>query len=67
MCKFCDDFEFTVSLCAKSELPYTFSAAYLDHVIIGGRIKGRTVHYMEDGVGFQLNYCPECGKKLLEG
>lgn len=66
MCKFCGDFEFSTLLAVKSELPYTYSAAYLDHVIIGGKVRSRTIHYMRNGLGYPLRFCPECGKKLLE-
>ena len=24
----------------------------------------RTIHYRNQGLGFKLSYCPECGKKL---
>lgn len=30
----------------------------------GKKLAGRTVHYRNKGLGFALNYCPECGKKL---
>lgn len=25
---------------------------------------GRTVHYRNQGLGFELRFCPECGKRL---
>lgn len=30
----------------------------------GKRHAGRTVDYRYRGLGFKLNYCPECGKSL---
>jgi hypothetical protein len=30
----------------------------------GKKSAGRTVYYRNQGLGFALNYCPECGKKL---
>jgi len=66
MCKFCDQFEAAVLAAVRSEFPYTYSAAFLDHVIIDGKLRSRTIHYMKDGLGFPLHYCPECGKNLLE-
>ena len=66
MCKFCEDFEFSVSLSVKGKHTYTYSVAYLDHVIVGGKVRSRTIHYMKNGIGYPLRFCPECGKKLLE-
>ena len=31
---------------------------------IGKRKAGRTVEFRYRGLGFELNYCPECGKKV---
>lgn len=67
MCRFCDDFEFTASLGEQSKLNYTYSVAYLNHVIEDGKLRSRTEYFMKDGVGYPLNFCPECGKKLLGG
>ena len=30
----------------------------------GKRSAGRTIHYKNQGIGFALNFCPECGKRL---
>lgn len=30
----------------------------------GKRHAGRTTDYRNQGIGFKLNYCPECGRKL---
>lgn len=30
----------------------------------GKRRAGRTTDYRNQGIGYKLNYCPECGKKL---
>lgn len=64
MCRFCERFNSALSDAVRSELPYTYSAAFIDHVVIDGKMRSRTIHYMRDGIGFPLNYCPECGKKL---
>lgn len=66
MCKFCERFERATWEAVKSDLPYTYSVAFIDHVIINRKLRSRTVHYMRDGIGFPLRYCPECGKKLVE-
>lgn len=34
--------------------------------IVGGKIRSRKIHYMKNGIGYPLRFCPECGKKLLE-
>ena len=31
---------------------------------IGKRRSGRSVEFRYRGLGFELNYCPECGQKL---
>jgi len=30
----------------------------------GKKSSGRTVHFRNQGIGFKLNYCPECGRLL---
>lgn len=66
MCRFCERFK--SSLCVTKHLDFSvqYSVALVVHPIVDVELKCRTVHYMKDGVGFPLNYCPECGKKLLE-
>ena len=67
MCKFCEDFEFSVSLSVKREATYKYSAAYISHLMDGRKVRGRTIHFMKNGIGYPLRFCPECGKKLVEG
>lgn len=66
MCKFCEDFEFSVSLGAKREEKYRYSVAYISHLMEGRRVRSRTIYYMKNGIGYPLRFCPECGKKLVE-
>ena len=33
---------------------------------IGKRTASRTVDYRHMGLGYKLNYCPECGRKMKE-
>ena len=33
----------------------------------GKRKSGRNVQFRYRGLGYKLNYCPECGRKLEEG
>ena len=30
----------------------------------GKRSASRTIHFKNQGIGFALNFCPECGKRL---
>jgi len=46
-------YEYTVALVIKQWLPSK-----------GKRRAGRTTDYRYQGLGYKLNYCPECGKKL---
>lgn len=34
---------------------------------IGKRKSGRNVQFRYRGLGYELNYCPECGRKLERG
>ena len=34
------------------------------HKKMGKRTASRTTDYRNQGLGYQLNYCPECGRKL---
>lgn len=31
---------------------------------LGKRHAGRSIEYRNKGIGYKLNYCPECGRKL---
>lgn len=66
MCKFCEEYGIMKEISLGSEFPVFFSAALIDHMIVRGELKGRTTHYMKDGIGFPLKFCPECGKNLVE-
>lgn len=37
------------------------------HGRLGKRSAGRTTDYRYRGLGYELNYCPECGRRLLKG
>ena len=47
-------YEYTVALVIRSWKPSVRSK----------RDAGRTTDYRYQGLGYKLNYCPECGKKL---
>lgn len=45
----------------------SYSVAIVNHhwyKKFGKRSAGRTTDYRNQGLGYQLNYCPECGRKL---
>lgn len=73
MCKFCESLEFSkeVNRAVLSKYDMCYSAVYLDYVIDEeGNTRMKNTHYMSNkpgsGIGFPLNFCPECGKKLVE-
>ena len=48
--------EYTVALVIKSWVPS-----------IGKKSAGRTTDYRNQGLGYKLNFCPECGRKIKGG
>lgn len=75
MCDFCDDLNLRKQ-CAKEDnrgqnednrLKYAYNVALVQHMWTKSRGKRnacRSVDFRNKGIGYQLNYCPECGKKL---
>jgi len=47
--------EYTVALVIRSWIPKVRTK----------RHAGRTVDYRNQGIGYNLNFCPECGKRLV--
>ena len=48
---------------------YEINCAMVTRTWIKGQPKrngGRTTDYRYRGIGYKLNYCPECGKKLKD-
>ena len=45
---------------------HVYKVALISHTRLPGHqmYRGRSVDYNTRGIGFALNYCPECGKKL---
>lgn len=70
MCRFCEEFERAVFTSVMEDRVYRYSVPFFEHVFSGGKIQGVAMHYMGrigmEPVGFQLKYCPECGKKRHE-
>jgi len=49
-------YEYTVALVIKQWLPSK-----------GKKNAGRTTDYRNQGLGYKLNFCPECGRKTKDG
>lgn len=74
-CKFCEALE-TWKYCNKTfnktrpkeeRLKEEYTVALVSHTWSaskGKRNASRTVDYRNKGLGYKLNYCPECGKEL---
>lgn len=67
MCKFCEEFERAVFAPVIGEWTCIYSVKYTKNIAMDGKIISAAIRYAEDGGKFPLNYCPECGKKLLGG
>lgn len=72
-CPFCESLERLREYEGKFHKPegfeyngvkYTRSVAIVTKASINGRTLGRTVDYMRNGNGYQLNYCPCCGRRI---
>ena len=71
MCKFCEDLQFSKQLDAESEYADRFSQEYTVAIVkrqwLTGRCKrtaNRSINFRYQGIGYKLNYCPECGKSM---
>ena len=72
-CKFCeamDDWKKAESVGTRF-WPEKIMREYKSAIVIrtwtkekGKKHAGRSTDYRRNGIGFDLNYCPECGKKL---
>jgi len=68
-CKFCEKLELYKDL--RKETSDEFGEDYAVALVVrtwhkpqGKRAAGRTMSFRYRGLGWKLNYCPECGKKL---
>lgn len=48
----------------NNDIKRIYTAAIVENTEYKERIRGHSVCYNEYGIGFPLNFCPECGKKL---
>ena len=46
---------------------YTVALVIRSYVKGKKRTAGRTTDYRNRGIGYRLNFCPECGRKLTGG
>lgn len=75
-CKFCESYQSWKNIHKDSNRRYPkdekmrheYSVALLIHSwdpkYSSKRHAGRTTDYRNKGMGYKLNYCPECGRKL---
>ena len=73
-CKFCKNLEFYKNLDRNQESDPElgrYKTEYRAALVIRSwyekrskRGAGRTTDYRYRGIGYRLNYCPECGRKL---
>ena len=63
-CVFCKSYQSHKQMYADSPREHIFKVALVCHTKINGELRGRSTNYNTRGVGFKLNYCPECGKDM---
>lgn len=64
MCSFCEKVAALKMVASHSDLPMKLSVALIDYLVTDKGPRGKTTYYNADGLGYELNFCPECGKKL---
>lgn len=78
MCDFCDNLNWMKKYAMEenkgrneeNKLRYAYNVALVQHIWTkrnGKRNAGRSTNYRNRGIGYQLNYCPECGSSLRRG
>ncbi len=68
-CVFCESYKIIKEIYEEHKNPnisYVYKVALLIHTKKKGfrAYRGRTTDYNTRGIGYKLNYCPECGRKL---
>lgn len=71
-CVFCKSYQTSKELDEEYKNPkfrHVYKVALIRHTQkIGEReYRGRSTDYNTRGIGYKLNYCPECGRKLGGG
>jgi hypothetical protein len=65
----CDEFNQSPNELVYGKYMSEYTVAIVAHhwySKMGKRTAGRTVDYRHMGLGYKLNYCPECGRKMEE-
>lgn len=71
-CRFCESLQLHKRLVRENAKEFGTKARHVYTVALVDRrfcpgvkgVSGRTTDYRYWGCGYQLNYCPECGRKL---
>lgn len=65
-CRMIDLLEWCNSKSDDKEFYHKFSVAFVNTIHKRNRktVLGSSTHYRNKGMGFDLNFCPTCGKKL---
>ena len=73
MCKFCEAMEANRKVDAitkkhEPEMERRYSVAIVTRIFKKGSFgpRGSSTDYRHRGCGYELNFCPECGKKLAK-
>ena len=61
-CVFCKAYREHIEVDRMFGNPHNYKVALIAHSKSGGR----TTDYNVRGIGFRLNYCPECGAEIVE-
>lgn len=68
-CAFCESLQTHKNIRAfNNELYDEYTVALVIRSYAKGkkRTAGRTTDYRNQGIGYKLNFCPECGRRLKE-
>ena len=73
MCKFCETMESHRKVDAilkehDPDMEHRYSVAIVTRIFFKGRkgCQGASTDYRHLGCGYELNFCPECGRKLAK-
>lgn len=72
MCDFCDAYKWRAdrnNAYHCKDFNYEYTVAFVERQWLKGmskRTASRSVGFKHQGKGYELNYCPECGKALNE-
>ena len=74
MCKFCEAMETyrkadTILKKNEPDMDHRYSVAIVRRIFFKGRkgCHGSSTDYRYQGCGYELNFCPECGRSIKKG